>query len=387
HGYELWRSDGTAEGTGLLLDIWPGPENSDPGRFTEFGGELYFSAGDPIHGRELWRSDGTAAGTRLFTEVHPGVLDSHPYALTVSSGRLFFGSYHNSAYGELWGSDGTPEGTELVRSFYGNPKELTDLGGTLYFGVSYLFDFAELWRSDGSAQGTSRFWEFEPLMYLHSVQGAGDLLFVHLSDLGRNVGALWRSDGTAEGTFWLSDTIKYLDPFPWGDRILFQIQADPTRRELWVSEGTPEGTFFLRDFLANPAQVGPKDFLVVAGEVWFTADDGVHGLELWKTDGTPEGTVLAADLFPGPGSLEPSHLTLVGDRLFFAGDDGVHGRELWTIGVLVSAISIPTLDAWGLVALALVLVALGILLLRRWRSTSYSECQATRDSTSPHHAT
>ncbi|BAY87535.1 hypothetical protein NIES267_70590 [Calothrix parasitica NIES-267] len=51
---ELWKSDGTADGTVLVEDINPGSASSSPGGLTVFDGELYFSADDGVNGRELW---------------------------------------------------------------------------------------------------------------------------------------------------------------------------------------------------------------------------------------------------------------------------------------------------------------------------------------------
>ena len=40
-------------------------------------------------------------------------------------------------------------------------------------------------------------------------------------------------------------------------------------------------------------------FVRVGGEVFFAADDGLHGQVLWRTDGTVEGTTLVKDITPG----------------------------------------------------------------------------------------
>ena len=70
HGFELWRSLGTAASTQRVKDIRPGPGDSDPTLFVRRGGHVYFRADDGVHGKELWKSDGTAAGTKLLKDVN-----------------------------------------------------------------------------------------------------------------------------------------------------------------------------------------------------------------------------------------------------------------------------------------------------------------------------
>jgi ELWxxDGT repeat protein len=74
HGVELWRSDGAPSGTTLVRDIAPGrdvdgrPVSSDPSNFFEWRDLVLFSATDR-YGRELWRTDGTAEGTRMLANI------------------------------------------------------------------------------------------------------------------------------------------------------------------------------------------------------------------------------------------------------------------------------------------------------------------------------
>jgi ELWxxDGT repeat protein len=53
-GFELWRTDGTVAGTGMLTDICQGPCGSEPGNFYRSDTILFFSAYDDTHGNELW---------------------------------------------------------------------------------------------------------------------------------------------------------------------------------------------------------------------------------------------------------------------------------------------------------------------------------------------
>ena len=54
HGRELWRSDGTPEGTVPVQDIAPGPTSSSPRGFVSLGDRIVFSASGETVGREPW---------------------------------------------------------------------------------------------------------------------------------------------------------------------------------------------------------------------------------------------------------------------------------------------------------------------------------------------
>ena len=55
HGPELWSTDGTPEGTGLVADLSPGPTGSAPEWLVAADGYLYFTADDGVNGRQLWQ--------------------------------------------------------------------------------------------------------------------------------------------------------------------------------------------------------------------------------------------------------------------------------------------------------------------------------------------
>ena len=53
-GDELWQSDGTVEGTKMVMDIFAGPRGSNPSILGVARDTLFFLANDGVHGQELW---------------------------------------------------------------------------------------------------------------------------------------------------------------------------------------------------------------------------------------------------------------------------------------------------------------------------------------------
>ena len=69
---ELWVTDGTEAGTEMVRDINLGENASNPGWLTSLGSKVYFVATDGIHGNELWVSDGTSSGTKMLGDIQVG---------------------------------------------------------------------------------------------------------------------------------------------------------------------------------------------------------------------------------------------------------------------------------------------------------------------------
>src|SRR4051812_46976529 len=98
--------------------------------------------------------------------------------------------------------------------------------------------------------------------------------------------------------------------------------AGPRRRPLGLhpleDRVTPTLTpQMVLDINTNTLPSDPSGLVVVGSTTYFTADDGVHGIELWKTDGTADGTALVKDINPGSAGSNLASLTNVNGALFF----------------------------------------------------------------------
>ncbi len=113
HQRELWKSDGTVEGT-RQVDL--GPDITIPNRrhFAEYDGRLYFAGSTAETGVELFVTDGTAGGTQLVANhvlgsdnIYPWSgaaysASSTPQSLVVFQDRLYYTAESTSIGRELY---------------------------------------------------------------------------------------------------------------------------------------------------------------------------------------------------------------------------------------------------------------------------------------------
>ncbi|HEX3526993.1 MAG TPA: ELWxxDGT repeat protein [Thermoanaerobaculia bacterium] len=318
---QLWSTDG---GTPVqLTHLTSRSDYASPKVSVEFHGRLLVPMTVAGHS-SLWWSDGTPEGTVQALDLPS--LDGIE-SMRAAGDEVYYTGYVPGAP-ELWRTDGTVGGTRKLVSGINNLTELVRLGS------SVLFAAGGLWRSDGTAAGTSQIKAVGPAQELTAYQGA---VYFFASDLDR--WALWRSDGTTAGTAVLQDFADRVDTtrsIRFGLTVLaghlfFAADDGVHGRELWTSDGTAAGTRLAVDIFPGPGSAIQDGPTAANGKLYFAANDGFHGMELWESDGTAEGTRMVDDLAPDGGSSQPRDLTVAGDHLFFTADDGLTGREPWSL--------------------------------------------------------
>ena len=73
----------------LVRDMYPGDLPSSPHLLTDVNGIVFFVASD-LNATELWKSDGSFEGTVLVKDIVPGGAESSPRELTNVNGSSVF---------------------------------------------------------------------------------------------------------------------------------------------------------------------------------------------------------------------------------------------------------------------------------------------------------
>ena len=302
-------TDGTPEGTAQLGNDNIGGRAG--GLFALNGQACWLTGGDWIANSKtvdsawfvkLGQTPATTSLPVLLSAVADGAFMSD--AVAILGDRLLF----MDGYGTLFTSDGTDEGTQPITAHGAGgqtvPAELGTTGKQGYFGARSA-DFSwGLWRTDGTAVGTSLVMTIPP-----GVLGTD---FQLISRLQATEGILYFMSQTGVAQGWQGD--------------------------LWRSDGTPGGTSLLCNLV--PAQFslswGWLQSADLDGVLYFTRRDTEHGMELWRSSGTPETTVLCEDIVAGPTDTQLSTPALVGRNVIFTGlnpakDGQGGGFGLWSM--------------------------------------------------------
>jgi ELWxxDGT repeat protein len=313
YGRELWRTDGTAKGTYLVKDIYPGLRGSrfDPYyddyriKPVVFNGIMYFTSFTNISGTsiQVWRSDGTESGTYPITDNPSGISFRYPQL------------YKNVIY--FWSSDGlyrtegTKESTKLVKVVKNQHeiKGLVEMNGVFWFTTS---DY--IWQTDGSEEGTI---PVIPFKYLSApkLSVINNKLFFRADQ--PLTSTLWQSDGTIDGTKIVREAVAGSWSNIWSAKnIAYFIGNEST---LWRSDGTLQGTYQL-------TTTSPRQIFVYKDELYFTlpiARSNTQKGQIWKSDGTINGTRAIIDLTPEIDAYSfPINISEQNGVLYFYSDAG-----------------------------------------------------------------
>ncbi len=377
HGEELWVSDGTASGTKMVKDIYPGATSSNVSYITRFNDKVVFQAvANDDDGAELWISDGTEAGTYMLMDINL-LGDSEPAGFTqLDENRFIFAArdFESDTYGDvpqrwLWISDGTEEGTRLLKDckvIYPGAASANDdvhfvrVGRKVFFKADTKDEKygEELWVTDGTEAGTFMLADINKTIANESTGATAGaqldwftnfknekLFFIAYSD--EYGSEPWVTDGTPEGTYMIADLTEGYEengnprghgaftPRVYGDHVYFRGYHPTYGLELYKTDFTKEGTYVVFDINKNPIATGtangsPDLFCEFDGVLFMkgatggdaAATDPInYGLELFYTNGTEQGTRMQSDLNPGVGPNAAWEGIVISGSFYFRAQD------------------------------------------------------------------
>jgi len=297
-GEELWLSDGTEQGTRVVIADSNGSTNIRDLCPNPSGTGITYVAQDPTWGFELHASDGTEQGTGILGDLIPGEnRNFQPGELVEFDGKIYLRSYDGDGGYELWSTDGTAQGTEQEANINlvpagSNPNDLTLYQSGIIFSADSGDTGRELCWTDGSAANTRMIIDLVP-----GVEGSDPGLFTEMNG-----------------------------------NIYFSAFTPDLGRELWMTDGTPEGTVNLRDFNDGEGS-GIGDYMVSwNGLIALISNTAEFGAEITLVDPDDQNNDMNFDIKPGAFGSFPIDLTVWNDDLYTLALDPVEGdRQLFRI--------------------------------------------------------
>ena len=373
YGRELWVTDSNTLSTSIVKDINPSGssivENISEYSLPTSNNFIFFIANDGVNGNSLWKSDGTTDGTSIL--LNPDSPNASFYLYGVFNDKLYFkvdSDGNGTTEDELWISDGSINGTFKILNRnisqimkYNNDEvyiTTSKIGTIGIFGVTPIY---EIWKYSNKNNSIMKLeYEIEGGAIL---QKLGDYLLLIKGD------SIVKYDGNSFVTIqnFTTGSGGVGNNFVYNNEIYFEITLKQTdgsyKRGLYSTDGTINGMSKVADL------TGIERYTIHKGILYFTALEGTTGgYKLFRTDGTSLGTYkISGNLtytynlcslnnylfFTSGGTLyryydydntvkevansygdwimHPNNLKKVGDKLFFnSGNyDNKYGNELY----------------------------------------------------------
>lgn len=346
YDYELWKSDGTNDGTQKIKTIYTSIENRMYVYVRILAGKtkIYFEISkysDEIfqNPTQHWVSNGTAEGTinisTLNSNFSTGSLNNQ---LAVVGDTYYFTAYDAVGGFELWKSNGTPMGTMPVKNINtmiasSNPTQFVAFDNEVYFTADDIKHGREIWKTDGTIANTNLVADLNAstnydVNYSSIISGMiayNDVMIAQITY------QLVKFNKTMPPTGFYAPIVGLANPenpefIQFNNKIYYKgwdIDTDGGY-DLFATDGNTVSK--IKDFHGGYDGGKPTNFVVWGGLLYFMTDVASTSPKIWKTDGTEAGTVLVKDLTWG---LIESKFYAVNGVLMFVYSSPDYGTELW----------------------------------------------------------
>ncbi|GAL84701.1 hypothetical protein MYP_1929 [Sporocytophaga myxococcoides] len=322
----LWKSNGYANNTIKIRSanvIKP---------LLTYNVALYLGIDDGVHGYELWRATSGNAFS-LVKDVYPGVGSGLGNEIVVFNSLLYFKGNHPVTGSDIWKTNGTSV-TEIAANlpFTGSYESLTEVGSTLYFSRNYMVNnnqYAELWKTNGTTQGTVLVKQytndiFDLIGIEQLIKFNNTLYFKYYFDGGARIDNLYKSNGTESGTTYvvtLNNDGSMSDLIVVNNHLVYNGQSQSWLETLKVTDANGSGPYFLHFFNEYPRKyiaVGDLLFFIDHTEETYGGlpQDSANYFQLFQSGLEASNTSTLKSIF-GTSYVGSNNLTEVNRKLFF----------------------------------------------------------------------
>ncbi|GAL84699.1 hypothetical protein MYP_1927 [Sporocytophaga myxococcoides] len=295
---------------------------------------LYLGIDDGVHGYELWRATSGNAFS-LVKDVYPGSGSGLGSEIVLFNNALYFKGYHPATGSDIWKTNGTSV-TEIAVNlpFTGSYESITEVGSTLYFSRNYTANnvqYAELWKTNGTTSGTGLVKQYtnEGDFYYIGIEQLtkfkNKLYFKYFFDAGVKFEGLHVTDGTEAGTVYverLNIDGSMSDFLEVNNHLVYTGESQGWPGSLIVTDASGSNRYFLHPFNSY----NPRRYIAV-GDLLFFVDhteqnygslplDSANYFQLYQSGLSAANTATLRSIF-GTSYVGSDNLTEVSGKLFF----------------------------------------------------------------------
>ncbi|MGB0166586.1 MAG: T9SS type A sorting domain-containing protein, partial [Luteibaculum sp.] len=238
-GFEVYKTDGTQEGTSLAFEIVGGPGSTSPEYLQVSNGFLWFGYYDDDEEKmTLARSSGSGASIIMAYEE-----DDAPKRFTDLGLKTLFTKYDRAQGNGLWITEGFASSTRIIKvvnildskcSGCPFPKD----GGYVYFPAQTYYSGIELWRSNGTEFGTQQIINLNPgeaNSNPKEITPNGNGVFF-VADDGKHGYELWKSNLGVVGLEEEEHIQVAFEIFPNPTGGIIQLNSEEPLAGIWITD-------------------------------------------------------------------------------------------------------------------------------------------------------
>lgn len=305
NGRELWIKDNPNSKSRIVKDINSGGSSIDTDSFfIDFNGVLLFTARSSNNSyKQLWRSDGTSNGTYLIKTINSSY-DTNIRNATILNGKLYFSTYINNS-SEIWVTDGTTDGTYQIKKINSSGNSNVDnifiYRNQIFFTANDGVHGTELWKTDGTEGGTVMVKDF----FSGSSNGIVNKPIVFNDKLifygkqSNSLSGLWSFNvDNNEATLIQNLQVTYNPIFfaaNYNGSVYAVIGGGTGYGNLWKTNGTANGTIKVSNGDISD-KVSLENFVIFKNKIYLNINNNFFETNVWRFNEQDQGMKLSSEI-------------------------------------------------------------------------------------------